>query len=460
MKPSAAGVALALVLITVASGIPTSAMAVYNDAQLSVDPPLLKWQVQEWSFAGDPVLSPNGTTYVLVGSQGDPSSTNNPTMRAYSSDGPLLWSRQMVGRANILQPEADGHLFVLETESKAVGNQLIHVSRLISLDDMGMTEWTWGMEVASDEVSVQEACIFDGRAYLVATSWSHPDLPSRVYALERNGSLRWTVDIAATLATISYQPRLGGFLLTAPYFHMLRTAPISAFLIQENGSYESFLTIEGYSITNGPIIDQDGVIYAAVGPYGHEDSPTEIRAYGPDGILRWRFMLPFNQTEVAPMAIRQLICLEGGRLAIIGYGGEWLNNGQRLAPSIICLEGNGTMRWRTEIGYPYSDAVLYADRLYVCAEHELLEMDLEGQVTRRYTAMWLADIHGLAIGSDGSFRFLEISNSGKSTLYATGGFPQNSLLDAIINNFFQLVAAVLGVVLTLYVFRRHVRGWY
>ncbi|MEI6795915.1 MAG: PQQ-binding-like beta-propeller repeat protein [Methanomassiliicoccales archaeon] len=455
MKHGAAWAALALVLITVAAGIPTSALAAESGMPLSVDPPLRKWQVQEWLFAGDPVVSPNGTTYILVGRGGDPGSGGDPMMRAYASDGTLLWERQMHGRVSVLSPEADGHVFILEKETKAVGDEPHRIARLIRLDGSGASEWSWENEVLWMGTEVQEACIVDGRAYVIATSWYNTSLPSRVYALERNGSLRWTVDIAANLATISHEPRLGGLLISS----------LSAvFRMQENGSYEKIVNMDGHWFSCSPMVGPENIIYVAAerGTFPHlpHDSPTEIRAYGLDGVLQWNFTMPLNQTAIAKTWVRQLICLEDGRLLVVGYGGEWLDSAQRFGPFVMCLDGNGTMQWRTEMGHPYSDAVLSADRLYVCSEHDLLEMDLGGHVLRRYTSMWLADIQGLAIGSDGSFHFLEISNSGQSTLYATAGFPVNSLLDGIINNFFQLVAAALGAVLILCVFRRHMRGWY
>jgi hypothetical protein len=455
MKHSAVLAALALVIVTVVAAIPVGAIAQQSALPLSVDRPLLKWQVQESNFVGDPLVSPNGTTYILVGHQGDPSSARDPMLRSYSSDGALLWTRQMSGRVSLISADASGHAFALEKEDKIIGEEWNVTSRVIGLDGTGAAVWSWENEAPHNGTMVQAACVVDGRTYAIATSWIEPETPSRVFALERNGSLRWTVEVNARLAFISHEPTLGGLLISSYS---------SIFLMQENGAYERIIGMDGYCLRCVPAVGLDRSINVAVtrSDRAYEFVPdlnamTELRSYDPKGAMRWIFDMPRNQTEVARMYMQQLICTDDGRTLAVAIGGQWLNDGQKIGSSVTCLNGNGTVEWSTGIDYPYSNSVLYGGRLYVCSEHDLLEMDLGGHVTRRYTAMWLADIHGLTIAADGSFRFLEVPSSDVSTLYATSGFPENSFSDAIINNMLLIVVVVLAVVLLAFVLLRRRR---
>jgi hypothetical protein len=450
MRHSASLAALALGIVILVAGMPVSAVAEQSALPLSVDRPLLKWQVQEEVLIGDPLVSPIGTTYILVGHQGDPSSIRDPMLRAYSNDGALLWTKQMSGRVSLISADASGHVFALENDDKIIAEEWNVTSRVIELDSLGASVWSWENEAPYNGTTVQTACVVEGRVYAIATSWYEPQIPSRVFALDSNGSLNWTVDINARLAFISHEPGLGGLLLSSYS---------SIFLMQENGSYERIVGMDGYCLRCVPAVGLDDSINVAVtrsdGAYDFTpemNAMTELRSYYPNGTMRWTFNMPRNQTEVARMYMQQLICTADGRLLAVAIGGQWLSDGQKISPSVSCLDDKGALQWSTGIDYPYSDAVIYGDHLYACSEHDLLEMNLGGHVTRRYTAMWLADIHGLAIATDGSFRFLEVPNSDVSTLYATSGFPENSLSDAIINNLLLIIVVVLAVALLLFVF--------
>jgi hypothetical protein len=296
MEHKAAWAALALVMMV--AGVPMGTVAAQSDVPLSVDRPLLKWQVQEYVFGGDPLVSPDGTIYILVGQRGDPSTTWNPMLRAYSSDGTLLWDRQMSGRVSLIATDASCHVFALERDS-IVGDAINVASRLIELDGAGATAWSWQDISPYNGTGIEAACVFEGRAYAIATSWLDIQMPSRVFALDANGSLRWTVDIDEKLAYISYEPRLGGLLLSSYS---------SIFLMQENGSYERIVEMDGYCLRCGPAVGLDNSINVAVtrSDGAREFVPdtnamTELRSYDLNGAMRWIFNLPHNQTEVARM---------------------------------------------------------------------------------------------------------------------------------------------------------------
>jgi|GEM_PF-4159225 len=188
-----------------------------------------------------------------------------------------------------------------------------------------------------------------------------------VYAIDKHGEQRWEVDPGGEQMGMTLDPRRGtlylaregGSLLTEPDERKRKAHKSVLYAIGPRGkvSWERELPGKAVELSTpvgpdvygqGLVMGPDGALYVS-SRYG-SGTPSSLRAYEPDGALKWQFDLAEKESAVfATVAF--------------GSGGEVYaatKTGLTDRGSLYALDGGGGLRWVAEI-----DVVNYACPLLI-----------------------------------------------------------------------------------------------
>jgi outer membrane protein assembly factor BamB len=310
-------------------------------------------KTQRWAYdaggaiSGPPVVAGDGTVYAIAGT----------ALHAVNPDGTLRWSSELGGVAHGPALAADGTTYLVTGDGQ-----------LIAVDSDGTKTWSLALGGRAFAAPSIDAT---GMVYVMTAG-------GVVHAVTPDGTPKWTLSVGGS-AYSTTTPIIGadGTIYasissdTSYYGYGGRSLLLA---INPDGSQRWFQWLGGQgSVSSAPVIGADGTLYVA-----SSYSTNQVRAFGPDGSLRWSFDPGVNVRFGTPTVA---------------------SDGTILAPTLqgrlYALNPDGTQRWVWSEPDSYSllPASIGADgTVYVGTTYGLLEA-VNSSATGLAASPWAREGH-------------------------------------------------------------------
>ncbi|MCP3941210.1 MAG: PQQ-like beta-propeller repeat protein [Desulfobacteraceae bacterium] len=343
----------------------------------------IKWKTKVWGEASYSLaLGSDETIYVVTNYPGGPQRTN---LNALNANGTIKWvldeSWQFRGTPTIAP---DGTIYLRS-----------YAKKMYALDPSGKKDWEF--PTCSDNLT-DMALDSDGTIYFAAGSSNDNDGTGMVYAVNPDGSEKWTYTIS-DVYYIKTSPAIGP---DGTIYIMINKVGEGQLLhaLNPDGSTKWIAQEENLSvITKNLAIGVDGIIYAG----GYKG----LLAINPeDGSIKWQTFTNDSYSTTSPVIDSQ------GTI----YIGSKDHN-------LYAVNPDGTIKWKFQTGRKvYSTPTIASDgTIYFSSwDHNLYAVSQGGHLK------WSCDIESAAIsapviGSDGTIYTVQYSTGGRYYVIAING---------------------------------------